>query len=96
MNCSVVIKNAVGITGIIIMAGAMLLPLIKISACLVVLRLTAALVQPVTDGRIVRCISGIADGVGLIFAITLAVTVMFIIILTIMLNAGSSAVMLGR
>lgn len=96
MNCSIVIKNAVGITGIIIMVGAMLLPIIKISASLIVLRITAALVQPVADNRIVKCISGIADAVGLVFAITVAVTIMFIIIMTIMLGAGSSAFMLGR
>ncbi len=96
LNCSVVIKNAVGITGIIIMAGTMALPLIKISACLIVLRITASLVQPVADNKIVKCVSGMADAVGLVFAIALAVTVMFIIILTVMLNAGSSAVMLGR
>lgn len=96
MNCSVIIKNAVGIVGIIILLGAMLLPVIKISACLIVLRITAALIQPISDEKIVKCISGIADSVGLVFAVVAAITVMFIIILTIMLNAGNSAVMLGR
>ena len=96
MSCSMVIKNAVGITGIIIIVAVMIIPLIKISACLIVLRLTSSLIQPVTDVRIVKCVSGIADAVGLVFSITLAVTVMFIIILTIMLNAGSSAIMLGK
>ena len=96
MNCSVIIKNAVGITGIILMAAAVTLPIIKISACLIVFRITAALIQPVTDNRIVKCVSGIADSVGLVFGITVSVAVMFIIILTIMLNAGTSVVMLGR
>ncbi len=96
MNCSVIIKNAVGIIGIIVLLGTMLLPIIKISACLIVLRITAALIQPISDEKIVKCISGIADSVGLVFAVVAAITVMFIIILTIMLNAGNSAVMLGR
>ncbi len=96
MNCSVIIKNAVGIAGIIILISAILMPIIKISACLIVLRITAALIQPVSEERVVRCISGVADSVGLVFAILAAVTVMFIIILTIMLNAGNAAVMLGR
>ena len=96
MNCSVIIKNAVGITGIIIMVAAMAFPIIKISACIIVFRLTAAVIQPISTEKIVKCISGIADSTGLLFAIVASVTVMFIIILTIMLNAGSSAVMLGR
>ena len=95
MNCSVIIKNSVGITGIIIMIGAMAVPLIKIAACLILFRISAAIIQPITDGRIVKCVSGIADSVGLVFSVTLAVTVMFVIILTIMLSAGNTALMLG-
>ena len=95
MNCSVVIKNSVGITGILIMVGAMALPLIKISSCLIIFRISAAIIQPIADGRVVKCVSGIADSVGLIFSVTLAVTVMFIIIMTIMLSAGNTAIMLG-
>ncbi len=95
MNCSVIIKNSVGITGIIVMIGAMALPLIKISACLIIFRISAAIIQPITDGRVVKCVSGIADSVGLIFSVTLAVTVMFVIIMTIMLSAGNTAIMLG-
>ncbi len=96
MNCSVIIKNSVGITGIILIIGVMLMPIIKVSACLIILRITAAIIQPVSEDRIVRCVSGVADSVGLVFAILASVTVMFVIILTIMLGAGNSAVMLGR
>lgn len=90
LGCGSVIKNAVGITGIVIMTGYVLLPVIKISACLIVLRLTAAMVQPVGDKRVVKCISGLADAVGLMLAGLLAVTLMFIIVLTIMINTGGS------
>ncbi len=96
MNCSVIIKNAVGITGIVILIAVMVMPLIKISACLIVFRITAAIIQPVAEDKVVKCISGIADSVGMVFAILASVTVMFVIILTVMLNAGNTAVMLGR
>lgn len=96
VNCSIIIKNAVGIVGIIVLTGTMLLPLLKIFACLTVLRLTAAIIQPVSDKKIVKCVSGAADCVGMVFATVAAVTVMLVIILTIMLNAGNTAAMLGR
>lgn len=96
MNCSVIIKNAVGITGIIIIVLSMIFPLVKIGACLIVFRLTAALVQPISGDKVAKTVSSLGDGIGLMFAIVASVTVMLIIILTIMLNAGSAAVMLGR
>ncbi len=96
MNCSVIIKNAVGIVGIVILVLSMALPLVKIAACLIVMRLTAAIIQPVSDEKTVKCLSGTADAVGLIFGIVFAVTIMLVLVLTIMLNAGNSAIMLGR
>ena len=96
MNCSVVIKNAVGITGIIIVVLVSAVPIIKTSACLVLFRISAAIIQPISDKKIVKCISELADSVSCILSIMVAVTVMFIIILTITINVGNSAMMLGR
>ncbi len=96
MNCSVVIKNAVGITGIIIVVLVSAVPIIKTAACLILFRISAAIIQPISDKRIVKCISEFADSVSCVLSIMVAVTIMFIIILTITINVGNSAMMLGR
>ncbi|MBR2452700.1 MAG: stage III sporulation protein AE [Clostridia bacterium] len=96
MNCSVVIKNAVGVFGIIAVALIVAVPVVKVSACLILFRLCAAILQMVCDKRIVKCISEFADSISGIFAILAVVAVMFIIILTIIINAGNSVVLLGR
>ncbi len=96
MNCSVVIKNAVGVFGIILVALIVAVPVVKISACLILFRLCAAILQMVCDKRIVKCISEFADAISGIFAILAVVAVMFIIILTIIINAGNSVVLLGK
>ena len=95
MNCSVVIKNSVGIAGIIIVVLISVVPVIKVAACLIMFRLCAAVVQPVADKKIVKCISEMADSVSCVFAMMVAVIVMFIIILTIVINIGNTAAMLG-
>ncbi len=96
MNCSVVIKNAVGVTGIIVVVLIVAVPVIKVAACLIMFRLCAALLQPVCDKRIVKCISELADSMSSVFGMMMVVSVMFIIMLTIIINVGSSAALLGR
>jgi len=96
MNCSVVIKNSIGVAGIIIVIAMNVIPILKISACLILFRLCAALIQPVSDERCVKCISELADSVSSVLSMTVAVVIMFIIMLTILINVGNSAVLLGR
>lgn len=96
MNCSVVIKNSVGICGMLAVVYICAVPLLKIGINILLLRFTAAVMQPLADERIIKCISSAADLLSLIFAITASVAVMFIFIITIIINTGNSAVMLGR
>lgn len=96
MNCSVVIKNAVGVAGIIMVILIVAVPVIKVAACLIMFRLCAALLQPVCDKRIVKCISELADSMSAVFGMMMVVAVMFIIMITIIINVGSTAALLGR
>lgn len=96
MNCSVVIKNSVGVLGIVFVILIAAVPILKVTASLIVFRLCAAVVQPISDKKIVKCISELADSVSGILALMVAVAVMFIIIITIIINVGNSAAMLGR
>ncbi|MDO4744417.1 MAG: stage III sporulation protein AE [Clostridia bacterium] len=96
MNCSVAIKNSVGILGIIVVIGIAVVPVIKVAACLILFRLCAALIQPISDERCVKCISELGDSVSSVLAMAVAVVVMFVIILTIIINISNSAILLGR
>jgi stage III sporulation protein AE len=96
MNCSVVIKNAVGVVGIIVVILIAVLPLIKASAYLIMFRVCAALIQPVSDEKCTKCVSEMGDAISSVLGMTTAVVVMFVILLTILINIGNAAVMLGR
>ena len=96
MNCSVIIKNSVGVVGIVTLALIAAGPLVKIAASLLVFRITAAVTQPISDERLVKCMTGLANIISMMFAIVASVSVMFIIFLTIVINAGNTAIMLGR
>lgn len=80
---AVLIKNGIGVTGMLICMIVCLTPMIQIAVTSLLYRLIAALLQPVSDKRMVNCISSVADGsrmllkvvftTGLLFFITIAV-----------------------
>ena len=96
MNCSVLIKNSVGVIGIICLSLIAITPLLKIGAILLIFRLTAAIAEPVTEPKIIVCMSELANSISVLFSMLTATTVMVILVLTIMINAGNTAVFLGR
>jgi len=96
MNCSIVIKNSVGICGILAVLYMSLMPVIKLWVNLVVLRFSAAVMQPISDVRIIKCIASTADLISLLLGILASTSVMFILIITIIITTGNSAIMLGR
>ena len=52
--------------------------------------------EPVTEPKIVTCLTELANSVAVLFSMLAAVTVMFVVVLTVVIYAGNSAVMLGR
>ncbi len=96
MNCSVLIKNSVGILGIICLIVLTVFPLLKIGAILILFRLTAAVCEPISEPKVIQCLSELANSISVLFSMLATVTVMFIMVLTVVMNAGNTAVMLGR
>ena len=86
INCGAVIKNSVGVLGIIMVVLMAAIPLLKTAACLIMFRLCAAVLQPIADKRIVKSVSDISDSVSGIFGLVAALTVMFVIMLTIIIK----------
>lgn len=96
MNCSVLIKNSIGVMGILCLVVLSAIPLLKVGGMMILFRLTAAVCEPISEPKMVACLSELANAISVLFSILAIVTVMFIIVLTIVLNAGNTALMLGR
>lgn len=84
VGSAIVLKNATGILGIIIMLCICLLPIIKLSVLTLAYKVTAVVCEPVADGKIISLIEEMGD----IFKIFLAI----LIILAIMLIVGTTLV----
>lgn len=93
IGCSNVLKNSVGIIGILIIAGIVLLPLIKLIVVFVSFYLTSAICEIVGDEKIVKLITQISDSYKILIAILLSVSVMFIIGITLVMKITNTALM---
>lgn len=87
---SLLLKNALSSIGLIILVIIIILPLIKILIMAFIYKLTAALIEPISDSRLVKCISSAGDSLILIMASVISVSVMFFIMISIVAAAGRS------
>lgn len=85
---SLIIKNAVSSVGLIIIILMMLYPIIKLVLISFVYKLTAAVIEPISDKRITSSIAAAGDSLIIIMSCVLSVSLMFFILLGIMASAG--------
>lgn len=85
---SLIIKNAISAVGLIIIIIMMLYPVIKILLNSIVFKLTAALIEPISDKRITTVIALAGDSLILIMSCVLSVSLMFFVLLGIMASSG--------
>lgn len=78
---TVVIKNAVGVAGILALLMICLTPFVKLVACVFLFRLICAAIQPVCEKRMVEGIESISAGTMLLLRVMLSVLAMFVILL---------------
>lgn len=91
---ALLVKNAVGLLGVIVLFGIVLVPVLKILALFFTYRLAAALMQPVCDGRLVKCLDQMGDALHLVMASLLAVSMLFFLTTAVVVAAGNVAAML--
>lgn len=85
---SILLKNAVGSLGLVILILIIIFPIIKILIMAVMYKLVAALIEPVSDGRLVNCLSSAGDSIILIMSCLICVSIMFFIMISIIAGAG--------
>lgn len=93
LGCANILKNAVGIVGVIIIIGICILPIIKLATLTIFYHLTAALCQPIADGKIVKLLEQMGDTFKILLAIVCSVSVMLIIGITLVVRISNSGMM---
>lgn len=83
-------KNAVGTAGIAAMLAASALPVMKLGTMLIMLRLSAAAVEPICDKRFSELLSDIAGAVTMLLAMVIACIMLFSVSVGIIMSATSA------
>lgn len=94
-SASLLVKNAVGIAGLIIIALIALFPALKILALSFIYNGSAALMQPLGDNPMIGTLGAISKSIVLVFASVAAVALMFFIAISILLASANLAVVMG-
>lgn len=94
VGCSMVIKNAVGIFGLLSLFLITIVPIIKITALILVYKFTIVVVEPIANKRIVNCLTDISKSLTLVLATVAIVGIMFFIVISIIIGTGNATVML--
>jgi len=85
---SLIIKNAVSAIGLIVILLILLHPLIKLILMTFIYKLSAALIEPISDARITKSLEAAGNSMILITSCVLTVSLMFFILIAIMASAG--------
>lgn len=78
------VKNAIGVTGVIAVVIYCGIPLLQLVAGKFLFQLTNAVIQPISDKKLVACISGVTDALQLLIYSVFSGSMMFVISIALM------------
>ena len=93
IGCASILKNAVGIVGIIIIIGICILPIIKLVLLMITYYIGSAICEPIADEKIVKLLSQIGDTFKIMLGIMCSLSVMLIIGTTLVMKISNSSLM---
>ncbi|WP_407268346.1 stage III sporulation protein AE [Radiobacillus sp. PE A8.2] len=94
LSASLLLKNAVGIVGVIILLALVLFPALKIFVIALIYKVTSALLQPIGNGPVVACMNIISKHILYIFAALIVVSFMFFLAIVIIVASSNLTLML--
>ena len=93
LGCGVVLKNAVGVVGVIVIIGICLLPIIKLATFSIMYSILSCVIEPLADEKIVKLIEEMSEIFKLLLAILCSVSVLLIIGVTLVIKISNSGMM---
>ena len=93
LGCGIILKNAVGFVGVIIVIGICIMPIIKLGILTICYKLVSSVCEPIADGKIISLLDQISDIFKILLAILSAISFMVIIGTTLVIKISNSGMM---
>lgn len=91
LSCTTIIKNGIGIFGLIIILTLLIIPMIKILAVALVFKVTAVIIEPIGNKTISDCVNEVGNTVITLAIILFLVAMMFVIFLSVIIGIGGGS-----
>lgn len=89
LSSSVLIKNSVGVVGLLLIISTVLNPVIEIVVCSLLLKLVSAILEPLGDSRISNFLSGTSKSIIMLSTCILAIGFMYLISIGLVMTTGN-------
>ncbi len=93
LGCGIILKNAIGVIGVIMIIGICIMPVIKIAILTTSYKLLAGIIEPIADEKIIKLLEQIGDIFKVLLAILCVISVMVIIGTTLVIRISNSGMM---
>nr|WP_295975562.1 stage III sporulation protein AE [uncultured Bacillus sp.] len=93
LSASLLLKNSVGIVGVAILLIIVAFPAVKLLIISFVYQFTAAILQPLGGGPIIKCLDIIGKSILYVFSALAIVSLMFFLSITVIIAAGNLTIM---
>jgi len=94
VGTSLLLKNAVGLVGIIAVFFICTFPILKILSLMIIYKIAAAVIQPIGDNLIAESLNTMGNSLTIVFAAVASVGIMFFFVIAIVVGAGDFSLML--
>lgn len=89
LSCGMLIKNSVGVIGLLVLFVIAVIPVLKIGCFWVMYQLLGIVLQPIADQRITECVSAVGRGCDLYFKIIMYSMMLFFVLFSMISVATS-------
>ena len=93
LGCGIILKNAIGVIGVIIIIGICIMPILKIAILTVSYKILASVSEPIADAKIIKLLEQIGDIFIVLLAILCSISVMVIVGTTLVIKISNSGMM---
>lgn len=93
IGCAGILKNAVGLIGVLVIVGICIVPIIKLSLLSFTYYIASCICQPIADEKIISLLDSIGDTFKILLAIIFCISVMLIIGLTIVIKVSNGTLL---
>ena len=90
MSSSILIKNAIGVAGLLLLLATVIIPVIKIAIFSLGLKLTSAVIEPLADSRTSNFVYTVSKTMGYLVATILCISFMYLVAVGLIIISGNA------